>query len=150
MGDGSKWGLSLSYIVQVSPDGLAQAFLIGESFIGDDLGALVLGDNIYHSHHFQRPLMSAMSRKQGTSVFATTYIIPGVMAWSNSMNRARPLTLMEKLTAPKSSHDLTGLYFCDNQVVEMAKSLKPSPVVNWKSLISIASTWSRANSMLKS
>lgn len=127
LGDGSKWGLSLSYAVQASPDGLAQAFLIGEEFIGDDLVALVLGDNIYHGHHFQELLMSAVSREQGASVFAYHVHDPERYGVVEFDDQGKAISLEEKPTAPKSSYAVTGLYFYDNQVVELAKSLKPSP-----------------------
>lgn len=127
LGDGSKWGLSLSYAVQASPDGLAQAFLIGEAFIGNDLAAMVLGDNIYHGHHFQELLMSAMSREHGASVFAYHVHDPERYGVVEFDDQGKAISLEEKPTAPKSSYAVTGLYFYDNQVVELAKSLKPSP-----------------------
>lgn len=127
LGDGSKWGLSLSYAVQASPDGLAQAFLIGEAFIGNDLAALVLGDNIYHGHHFQELLMSAMSREHGASVFAYHVHDPERYGVVEFDDQGKAISLEEKPMAPKSSYAVTGLYFYDNQVVELAKSLKPSP-----------------------
>jgi glucose-1-phosphate thymidylyltransferase len=127
LGDGSKWGLSLSYAVQASPDGLAQAFLIGEAFIGNDLAALVLGDNIYHGHHFQELLMSAMSREHGASVFAYHVHDPERYGVVEFDDQGKAISLEEKPTVPKSSYAVTGLYFYDNQVVELAKSLKPSP-----------------------
>lgn len=127
LGDGRKWGLSLSYAVQASPDGLAQAFLIGEAFIGNDLAALVLGDNIYHGHHFQELLISAMSREHGASVFAYHVHDPERYGVVEFDDQGKAVSLEEKPTAPKSSYAVTGLYFYDNQVVELAKSLKPSP-----------------------
>jgi len=127
LGDGSKWGLSLSYAVQASPDGLAQAFLIGEAFIGNDLAALVLGDNIYHGHHFQELLMSAMSREHGASVFAYHVHDPERYGVVEFDDQGKAISLEEKPAVPKSSYAVTGLYFYDNQVVELAKSLKPSP-----------------------
>lgn len=127
LGDGSKWGLSLSYAVQASPDGLAQAFLIGEDFIGNDLAALVLGDNIYHGHHFQELLISAMSREQGAGVFAYHVHDPERYGVVEFDDQGKAISLEEKPTVPKSSYAVTGLYFYDNQVVELAKSLKPSP-----------------------
>ena len=127
LGDGSKWGISLSYAVQASPDGLAQAFLIGEAFIGNDLAALVLGDNIYHGHHFQELLKSAMSREQGASVFAYHVHDPERYGVVEFDDQGKAISLEEKPAVPKSSYAVTGLYFYDNQVVELAKSLKPSP-----------------------
>ena len=126
LGDGSRWGLELSYAVQASPDGLAQAFLIGEDFIGDDLSALVLGDNIYHGHHFQELLLSAMTREQGASVFAYHVQDPeryGVVEFDSN---GRAISLEEKPLKPKSSYAVTGLYFYDRQVVDIAKSIRPS------------------------
>lgn len=127
LGDGGQWGLNLSYAVQASPDGLAQAFLIGEEFIGNDLCALVLGDNIYHGHHFNELLLSATAREQGASVFAYHVHDPeryGVVEFDTA---GKAISLEEKPTAPKSSYAVTGLYFYDIQVVEIAKSIKPSP-----------------------
>lgn len=126
LGDGSRWGLNLSYAVQASPDGLAQAFVIGEDFIGSDLVALVLGDNIYHGHDFQGLLLSAMAREQGASVFAYHVHDPeryGVVEFDASGNA---INLEEKPAAPKSSYAVTDLYFYDNRVVDIAKSIKPS------------------------
>ena len=127
LGDGSQWGLNLSYAVQASPDGLAQAFLIGEEFIGNDPCALVLGDNIYHGHHFDALLSSAMAREQGASVFAYHVHDPeryGVVEFDAT---GKAISLEEKPLAPKSNYAVTGLYFYDMQVVEIAKSIKPSP-----------------------
>ena len=127
LGDGSSWGINLSYAVQASPDGLAQAFLIGEAFIGNDLSALVLGDNIYHGHHFNELLASAMQRAQGASVFAYHVNDPeryGVVEF-NAQGKA--VSLEEKPLEPKSKYAVTGLYFYDQQVVDIAKSIKPSP-----------------------
>jgi glucose-1-phosphate thymidylyltransferase len=126
-GDGSKWGLNLQYAVQPSPDGLAQAFLIGEEFIGSDPCALVLGDNIYHGHDFQELLASAMQRTTGASVFAYHVHDPeryGVVEFDSS---GKAISLEEKPATPKSNYAVTGLYFYDNEVVEIAKSIKPSP-----------------------
>ncbi len=127
LGDGSKWGLNLSYAVQASPDGLAQAFLIGEDFIGNDLSALVLGDNIYHGHDFQDLLGNAMAREQGGSVFAYHVQDPeryGVVEFDGA---GKAISLEEKPLQPKSNYAVTGLYFYDRDVVEVAKSIQPSP-----------------------
>ena len=127
LGDGSQWGLNLQYAVQPSPDGLAQAFLIGEDFIGNDLCALVLGDNIYHGHEFQELLVNAMNRTSGASVFAYHVHDPeryGVVEFDGA---GKAISLEEKPSKPKSSYAVTGLYFYDNQVVDIAKSIKPSP-----------------------
>ena len=126
LGDGSQWGLDLHYAVQEHPGGLAQAFLIGESFLGNDLSALVLGDNIYHGHDFQELLRSAMDRQNGASVFAYHVHDPeryGVVEFDGS---GRAVSLEEKPQKPKSNYAVTGLYFYGNDVVEKAKSLKPS------------------------
>lgn len=124
--DGSQWGLNLQYAVQPSPDGLAQAFLIGEEFIGNDLCALVLGDNIYHGHDFQELLVSAMQRTSGASVFAYHVHDPeryGVVEFNAD---GKAISLEEKPAKPKSSYAVTGLYFYDNQVIDIAKNIKPS------------------------
>jgi len=127
LGDGSKWGLNLSYAVQASPDGLAQAFLIGEDFIGNDLSALVLGDNIYHGHDFQNLLSSAMAREQGGSVFAYHVQDPERYGVVEFDGQGKAISLEEKPLQPKSHYAVTGLCFYDRQVVDIAKSIKPSP-----------------------
>jgi glucose-1-phosphate thymidylyltransferase len=127
LGDGSQWGLNLNYAVQASPDGLAQAFLIGEDFLGNDLSALVLGDNIYHGHDFQDLLSNAMAREQGGSVFAYHVHDPeryGVVEFDGA---GKAISLEEKPLKPKSNYAVTGLYFYDRDVVEIAKSIQPSP-----------------------
>lgn len=126
LGDGSQWGLNLAYAVQASPDGLAQAFIIGEDFIGNDPSALVLGDNIYHGHEFQGLLRSAMAREQGASVFAYHVHDPERYGVVEFDEHGKAISLEEKPAAPKSSYAVTGLYFYDNQVIEIAKSIKPS------------------------
>ena len=127
LGDGSQWGLNLQYAVQPSPDGLAQAFLLGESFIGDDLSALVLGDNIFYGHDFHHLLGSAVARTEGASVFAYHVHDPERYGVAEFDAGGKVLSLEEKPQHPKSSYAVTGLYFYDRQVVELAKSLKPSP-----------------------
>ena len=127
LGDGSEWGLNLQYAVQPSPDGLAQAFIIGKDFIGNDPSALVLGDNIFYGHDLQTQLEQATAREQGATVFAYHVKDPeryGVVAFDK---QGRATSLEEKPTSPKSNYAVTGLYFYDNQVVEMATTLKPSP-----------------------
>ena len=127
LGDDSQWGLRLEYAVQPSPDGLAQAFLIGESFIDGASSALVLGDNIFYGHDFHELLGSAMERQQGASVFAYHVQDPeryGVVEFDAA---GKAVSLEEKPKQPKSSYAVTGLYFYDARVVELAKSLKPSP-----------------------
>jgi glucose-1-phosphate thymidylyltransferase len=126
LGDGSAWGLNLEYAVQASPDGLAQAFIIGKEFIGDSPCALVLGDNIFYGHDLQSQLEQAMAREQGATVFAYHVQDPeryGVVAF-DAQNRAT--SLEEKPIKPLSNYAVTGLYFYDNQVVEIAENLKPS------------------------
>jgi len=127
LGDGHQWGINITYAVQASPDGLAQAFLIGEDFIGNDLSALVLGDNIYYGHDFQQLLRNAMDRDDGASVFAYHVHDPeryGVVEFDDT---GKAISLEEKPTKPKSSYAVTGLYFYDKDVVEIAKGIKPSP-----------------------
>jgi len=126
LGDGSDWGLNLSYAVQSSPDGLAQAFIIGKNFIGNAPSALVLGDNIFYGHDLHTQLEQAMQREQGATVFAYHVQDPeryGVVAFDE---HGRATSLEEKPTYPKSNYAVTGLYFYDNQVVDLAASLKPS------------------------
>jgi glucose-1-phosphate thymidylyltransferase len=127
LGTGEQWGLNLQYAVQPSPDGLAQAFIIGESFVGNDASALVLGDNIFHGHDFHDLLGSAMARAEGASVFAYHVHDPERYGVAEFDASGKVLSLEEKPRQPKSSYAVTGLYFYDQQVVEMAKNLKPSP-----------------------
>lgn len=127
LGDGSAWGLNLQYAVQPSPDGLAQAFIIGREFIGNDPSALVLGDNIFYGHDFQHQLLAAANRREGASVFAYHVHDPeryGVVEFDKA---GRAVSLEEKPLVPKSSYAVTGLYFYDNQVLDIAADLKPSP-----------------------
>ena len=127
LGDGSDWGLNLQYAVQPSPDGLAQAFLIGRNFIGHDPSALVLGDNIFYGHDLHVQLERAMIEPDGATIFAYHVQDPeryGVVAF-NDQNQAT--SLEEKPSKAKSNYAVTGLYFYDNQVVDIATHLKPSP-----------------------
>ncbi len=127
LGDGSQWGVNFKYKIQPSPDGLAQAFLLGEEFIGDDPSALILGDNIFYGHDLQELLQSADKRETGATVFAYHVHDPERYGVAEFDGNNQVISLEEKPTQPKSSYALTGLYFYDEQVVELAKSLKPSP-----------------------
>ena len=126
LGDGSQWGVRLQYAVQPSPDGLAQAFVIGEEFLAGSPSALVLGDNIFYGHDIHLLLTSANQRQEGASVFAYHVHDPERYGVAEFDNDGRVLSLEEKPSTPKSSYAVTGLYFYDNQVVDLAKSLQPS------------------------
>lgn len=127
LGTGEQWGLNLQYAVQPSPDGLAQAFIIGEFFIDNDLSALVLGDNIFHGHDLHHLLGSAIARVEGATVFAYHVHDPERYGVAEFDATGKVLSLEEKPHQPKSSYAVTGLYFYDRDVVEISKSLKPSP-----------------------
>ncbi|MFG1172093.1 glucose-1-phosphate thymidylyltransferase RfbA [Erwiniaceae bacterium CAU 1747] len=127
LGDGSQWGLNLQYKVQDSPDGLAQAFIIGEEFIGEDNCALVLGDNIFYGHDLPKELEQAVSEPSGATVFAYHVNDPERYGVVEFDSQGIAVSLEEKPTEPKSNYAVTGLYFYDNSVIEMAKNLKPSP-----------------------
>ncbi len=127
LGDGSQWGMNLQYAVQPSPDGLAQAFLIGERFLGNSPSALVLGDNIFYGHDFHNLLGNAMSQPAGASVFAYHVLDPERYGVAEFDAHGKVLSLEEKPKQPKSNYAVTGLYFYDDQVVGLAKNLKPSP-----------------------
>lgn len=127
LGDGSQWGLSLNYAIQPSPDGLAQAFIIGRQFVGNDYSALVLGDNIFYGHEFADDLKAAGTQANGATVFAYHVHDPeryGVVEFDKN---GEAISLEEKPVAPKSNYAVTGLYFYDNSVLDIARDLRPSP-----------------------
>ncbi|KKB64719.1 glucose-1-phosphate thymidylyltransferase [Robbsia andropogonis] len=127
LGDGSQWGLNLQYAVQPSPDGLAQAFIIGKDFIGNDPSALILGDNIFYGHDLVKQLVASNKQDDGATVFAYRVTDPeryGVVAFDEQF---KALSIEEKPTHPKSNYAVTGLYFYDNQVCDIAADIKPSP-----------------------
>lgn len=126
LGDGSQWGIELSYAIQPSPDGLAQAFIIGEDFIGNDSVCLVLGDNIYYGQGLSKMLQAAAKRAEGATVFGYKVNDPerfGVVEFDDSQ---RAISIEEKPTHPKSDFAITGLYFYDNDVIDIAKKIQPS------------------------
>jgi glucose-1-phosphate thymidylyltransferase len=126
LGDGSKWGITLTYVVQPSPDGLAQAFILGEEFIGRDSVTLVLGDNIFYGHDLQKSLMESSNQEVGATVFGYHVNDPeryGVVDFDDNW---KALSIEEKPAKAKSNYAVTGLYFYDNKVVELAKKIKPS------------------------
>ncbi|MDC0273750.1 glucose-1-phosphate thymidylyltransferase RfbA [Planctomycetaceae bacterium] len=127
LGDGSKWGLQFSYAVQPEPNGLAEAFLIGEDFIDDRLSALVLGDNIFYGHQMASFLQKVGQQEKGATVFAYHVRDPKRYGVVTLDEKNRTTSIEEKPEYPKSNFAVTGLYFYDNQVVEMARSLEPSP-----------------------
>jgi len=125
-GDGSQFGISLEYKVQPSPDGLAQAFIIGEEFIGDDSVAMILGDNIYYGSGIRKILQKAAQKESGATVFGYHVQDPGRFGVVEFDEAGKVISVEEKPKVPKSSYAITGLYFYDNRVVEIAKNVKPS------------------------
>jgi len=126
LGDGEQFGIKLSYAVQPSPDGLAQAFIIGEEFIGNDSCCLILGDNIFYGQHFSENLKAANARTEGATVFGYHVSDPERFGVVEFDKQGRAISIEEKPTKPKSHYAVTGLYFYDNRVVDVAKSIKPS------------------------
>jgi len=126
LGDGSQWGIKLEYKVQPSPDGLAQAFILGEEFIGNDSCALILGDNIFYGHDLPKLMETAISQESGATVFAYHVNDPERYGVAEFDKNGKAISLEEKPEVPKSNYAVTGLYFYDNDVVQMAKNLKPS------------------------
>lgn len=126
LGDGSKWGISLSYVTQPSPDGLAQAFILGKDFIGDDSVALILGDNIFWGHDLSSELQRCSQLKTGARVFAYHVQDPERYGVVEFDDQGKAISIEEKPSSPKSNYAVTGLYFYDNQVVDIARSIKPS------------------------
>ncbi len=126
LGDGQKWGLEISYAIQPSPDGLAQAFILGEDHVGDDPSILILGDNIFYAAQFTQLLENAGKRESGATVFGYHVSNPSAYGVAEFDANGKVIGVEEKPLHPKSNFAITGLYFYDNQVVEMAKSLKPS------------------------
>lgn len=127
LGDGSQWGINISYIVQEKPDGLAQAFILGEEFIDNNPSALILGDNLFYGSEMERLLASANSNESGASIFAYHVNNPERYGVAQFDKNEKVISVEEKPNNPKSNFAITGLYFYDNNVVQYAKSLKPSP-----------------------
>ncbi|MGK5062296.1 glucose-1-phosphate thymidylyltransferase RfbA [Janthinobacterium sp. LB3P112] len=127
LGDGSQWGISLTYAVQPSPDGLAQAFIIGKEFVGDAPSALILGDNIYYGHDFETQLREASARTSGSTVFAYHVTDPERYGVVDFDAQRRAVSIEEKPLKPKSNYAVTGLYFYDSQVCDIAAGIAPSP-----------------------
>ena len=126
LGDGSQWGLNIQYCVQASPNGLAEAFILGESFIGNDLSALILGDNIFYGHNMNNLLLNAIAREEGASVFAYHVQDPERYGVAEFDRNNKVISLEEKPLKPKSNFAVTGLYFYDQDVVKLTKTLRPS------------------------
>jgi glucose-1-phosphate thymidylyltransferase len=127
LGDGSQWGLNLSYAEQPSPDGLAQAFIIGREFVGKDLCSLVLGDNIFYGHELSHTLQRASRRRDGATIFGYHVNNPSAYGVIEFDSQWRPLSIQEKPAQPRSNYAVTGLYFYDNRVLDIAEEIRPSP-----------------------
>ena len=136
LGDGSRWGMTIEYAVQPSPDGLAQAFLIGAEFLDGAPAALVLGDNLFHGHDLVPQLVSSDGRAEGATVFAYPVSDPERYGVAEFDAEGRVLSIEEKPKQPKSRYAVTGLYFYDTSVVEQAWTCSPQPVASWRSPIS--------------
>lgn len=147
LGDGSKWGISISYAIQPSPDGLPQAFLIAETFLGDESCALILGDNIFHGNELASDLQSAAKKTEGATVFAYPVNDPERYGVVEFDSKGQIVSLEEKPVQPKSRYAVTGLYFCDNKVVEIAKQLKPS-IRNELEIIDILRNYLQNNQLM--
>jgi glucose-1-phosphate thymidylyltransferase len=127
LGDGSQWGIALSYVAQPSPDGLAQAFILGRDFIGGDASCLVLGDNIFYGHDLSQVLQRTAQRANGATIFGYHVQNPSAYGVIEFDEQGRPRDIVEKPAAPRSSYAVPGLYFYDNRVVDIARDLRPSP-----------------------
>ena len=150
LGDGAQWGLNLQYAIQPSPDGLAQAFIIGDQFVGNSPSALVLGDNIFYGHDFVQLLANADKQSGGATVFAYHVTDPeryGVVAF-DAAGKAR--SIEEKPAKPQSSYAVTGLYFYDNQWWTSPRPRSPAPAASWRSPPSTRLTWTSASSTCRS
>ncbi len=127
LGDGSQWGLSISYAAQPTPDGLAQAFLIGRDYIGADASCLVLGDNIFYGHDLSHTLQRAAARTDGATIFGYHVQNPGAYGVVEFDSEGGPVSIIEKPARPRSNYAVTGLYYYDNRVVDIARAIRPSP-----------------------
>ena len=145
LGDGSQWGIKLSYAVQPTPDGLAQAFIIGREFVGDAPSALILGDNIYYGHDFESQLREASARTSGSTVFAYHVTDPERYGVVDFDAQRRAVSIEEKPLKPKSNYAVTGLYFYDSQVCDIAAGIAPSPRGELEITDVTAFIWSEAS-----
>lgn len=145
LGDGSQWGIELEYAIQKHPRGLADAFIIGEKFIGDEKVALILGDNIFYGQGFTPILTIAANLKEGAIIFGYQVKDPKRFGVVEVDAHHNAISIEEKPKEPKSNYAVTGLYFYDNEVVKIAKKVKPSPVGNWKLRILIRNIYEESN-----